>query len=144
MFSCKFCRNFKNTVFTEHLWTTASVCQGGLQICSFFYYFFGLALLLKKLFFDMNIWKNFYSGLALVLSVQFVSDLFELNTFAHLFETKITEAVVRRCSAKKVFLKIWQKSQENTCAIVPCLTKLQASGLLVYWLWHRCFPVNSA
>ena len=80
----------------------------------------------------MNIWKNFYSGLALVLSVQFVSDLFELNTFAHLFETKITEAVVRRCSAKKVLLKIWQKSQENTCAIVPCLTKLQASGLLVY------------
>ena len=80
----------------------------------------------------MNIWKNFYSGLTLVLSLQFVSDLFELNTFVHLFETKITEAVVRRCSVKKVFLKIWQKSQENTCAIVSFLTKLQASGLLVY------------
>ena len=24
MFSCEFCENFKNTFFTEHLWTTAS------------------------------------------------------------------------------------------------------------------------
>ena len=24
MFPCEFCENFKNTFFTEHLWTTAS------------------------------------------------------------------------------------------------------------------------
>ena len=30
----------------------------------------------------------------------------------------ITEAVVQRCSVKKVFLKISQNSQENTCASV--------------------------
>ena len=29
-----------------------------------------------------------------------------------------TEAVVRRCSVKKVFLEILQNSQENTCARV--------------------------
>ena len=26
MFSCEFCEIFKNTFFTEHLWTTASEC----------------------------------------------------------------------------------------------------------------------
>ena len=31
----------------------------------------------------------------------------------------LTEAVIRRCSVKKVFLKISQNSQENTCATVP-------------------------
>ena len=25
MFTCEFCETFKNTFFTEHLWTTASV-----------------------------------------------------------------------------------------------------------------------
>ena len=38
-----------------------------------------------------------------------------------------SEAVIRRCSVKKVFLKISQNSQENTCARVSFLTKLQAS-----------------
>ena len=27
MFSCEFCENFKNTFFTEHLWTTASLIR---------------------------------------------------------------------------------------------------------------------
>ena len=53
----------------------------------------------------------------------------------------------RRCSVKKVFLKISQNSQENTCARVSFLIKLQASGLrpatlLKKRLRHRCFPVN--
>ena len=53
------------------------------------------------------------------------------------FFTKIIniEAVVRRCSVKKLFLEISQKSQENTCARVPFLIKR---------LWHRSFPVNFA
>ena len=38
----------------------------------------------------------------------------------------ITEAVVWRCSVKKVFLEISQNSQENTCARVSFLIKLQA------------------
>ena len=39
-----------------------------------------------------------------------------------------SEAVVKRCSVKNVFLKISQNSQENTCAIVSFLIRLQVSG----------------
>ena len=38
-----------------------------------------------------------------------------------------TEAVARRCSVKKVLLKILQNSQKNTCARVSFLMKLQTS-----------------
>ena len=42
----------------------------------------------------------------------------ELSSSYHYVEKKIPlpEAVVRRCFVKKVFLKILQNSQENTCA----------------------------
>ena len=36
------------------------------------------------------------------------------------------EAVVQRCSVKKVLLEISQNSQENTCARISFLIKLQA------------------
>ena len=39
---------------------------------------------------------------------------------------QFTEAVFQKCSVKKVFLKISQNSQENTCASVSFLIKLQA------------------
>ena len=45
-----------------------------------------------------------------------------------------SEAVVRRCSVKKVFLEISQNSQENTCARVSFLVKLQASSLQFYFI----------
>ena len=59
------------------------------------------------------------------------------------------EAVAQRCSVKKVFLGISQNSQENTCARISFLIKLQASGLRLSTLlkkrfWHWCFPVNFA
>ena len=50
------------------------------------------------------------------------------------------EAVIQRCSVKKAFLKILQNLQENPCARVSFLIKLQ----LKKGLWHRCFPVNIA
>ena len=40
-----------------------------------------------------------------------------------------TEAVAQRCFVRKVFLEIWQNSQESTCARVSFLIKLQASGV---------------
>ena len=43
-----------------------------------------------------------------------------------------SEAVIQRCSVKKVFLEISQNSQENICAGVSFLIKLQASGLQLY------------
>ena len=42
-----------------------------------------------------------------------------------------TEAVARRCSSKKMFLKLSQNSSETTCAGV-FLIKLQAPGLQLY------------
>ena len=69
------------------------------------------------------------------------------------------QAVARRCSIKKVFREISQNSQENTCARVSLLIKLQGSDLQLYQkrnsgtrpatllkkrLWHWCFPVNFA
>ena len=50
------------------------------------------------------------------------------NTWAT-FEAKFTEAVVQRFSVKKVFLKISQNSEEDTCARVSFLIKLQAWDL---------------
>ena len=41
----------------------------------------------------------------------------------------MSEAVALRCSAKKVFLKILQNSQENTCARASLLIKLPAATL---------------
>ena len=63
---------------------------------------------------------------------------------SNLTNTLLTEAVVRRCSVKKVFLEMSQNSQKNTCARVSFLIKLQAppATLLKKRLWHRCFPVN--
>ena len=52
----------------------------------------------------------------------------------------------QRCSIRKIFLKISQYSQENTCARVFFLRKLQAwpATLLKKRLWHTCFHVNFA
>ena len=55
------------------------------------------------------------------------------------------EAVVQMCSIKKVFLEISQNSQENACARVSFLVKLQAWRLQLYLkkrLWYKGFPVN--
>ena len=56
------------------------------------------------------------------------------------------EAVVQRCSVKKLFLEILQNSQENTCARASFLIRLQVASatLLKKRPWHRCFPVNFA
>ena len=44
----------------------------------------------------------------------------------------LLEAVVQRCSVKKVFLKISQDSQENTCARVCFLNKVTSLTLQLY------------
>ena len=54
------------------------------------------------------------------------------------------EAVVQICSVNQVFLEISQNSQENTCARVSFLIKLQElpATILKKRLWYRCLPVN--
>ena len=42
-----------------------------------------------------------------------------------------TEAVAQRCFEKKVLLEISLNSQENICARVPFLIKLQAAGVFL-------------
>ena len=49
------------------------------------------------------------------------------STVFECVETR-TEAVAQKCSFKKVFLEIWQNSQENTCARVSFLMKLQVKA----------------
>ena len=50
----------------------------------------------------------------------------------------------KRCSRKKVYLKISQNSQENTCTRVSLLIKFKARHVTLFKksLWHRCFPVS--
>ena len=50
-------------------------------------------------------------------------------SFAIQINLNFFEAAIQMCSAKKVFLEISQNSQENTCAGVSFLIKLQASDL---------------
>ena len=56
-----------------------------------------------------------------------------------------SEAVVRWCSAKKVFQQISQISQENTCSKDAFLMKPQICSLTLSKkrFRHRCFFVNS-
>ena len=51
------------------------------------------------------------------------------------------EALAQKCSAKKVFLKISQNSQESNCARAPFLTKMQAEAC-IFTYWHLRFPGN--
>ena len=48
------------------------------------------------------------------------------------FKVFFTEAVIQRCSVKKVFQEILQNWQENTRARVSFLIKLHAWGLQFY------------
>ena len=56
----------------------------------------------------------------------------EVNLKFYTAKYLVSEAVVRSCSVKKVFLEISQNSQENTCARVSFLIKLPASCLQLY------------
>ena len=49
------------------------------------------------------------------------------HVYSFIESAEISEAVAQTCSVKKLFSEISQKSQENTCARVSFLTKLQAS-----------------
>ena len=52
----------------------------------------------------------------------------EWNEFNSSICKALSEPVARRCSVKNVFLEILQNSQENNCARVSFLIRLQASA----------------
>ena len=58
-----------------------------------------------------------------------------IDRYSILSNIESIEAVVQRCSAKKVFLEVSQNLQEITCSRVSFLKER---------LWHRYFPVNVA
>ena len=49
-----------------------------------------------------------------------------IEIWSNVINLVATEAIAQRCSVKKMFLEISQNSQENTCARVSFLIKLQA------------------
>ena len=79
-------------------------------------FFCAVSLIEQAFFFFFSCWSA-------TKKYQFLSAHGERNFMAS------WEVVVRRCSVKKMFLEISQNSQENTCACVSLLIKLQASGL---------------
>ena len=79
----------------------------------------------------------------MISSSYYLGIIAECFSGAWLLEQYI-EAVVQRCSVKKVFLEISQNSQEKTCARVSFLVKLQAlaCSFAKKRLWRRCSLVN--
>ena len=58
---------------------------------------------------------------------------------------KFQEALVQRCSVKKVFLEISQNLQNlRQSLFFDKVASLMPATLLRERLWHRCFPVNYA
>ena len=83
-------------------------------------------LSLSRFFFDFSTIKENLLTLENVLRNKTVWGFFFKRRFdrncSQIFV--LTEAVVQRCSAKKMSLKISQNSLENICARVPFLIKL--------------------
>ena len=79
-------------------------------------------------------------------NTQQIENWLNVNTVEFLYsrQLSVSEAFVRSCSVKKVFLEISPNSQENICARVSFWINLQTATLLKKRLWHRCFPVNFA
>ena len=69
-----------------------------------------------------------------------------LSIYSAYLETDEHLKAVAGCSLKRMFLRISQNSQKNTCARV-FFNKgavLRPAALLKKRLCHRCFPVNFA
>ena len=76
-----------------------------------------------------------------ILTMQIFSWIFLTNK--NLNWRSLYRSSHRRCSVRKVFLEIWQNSQENTCTRISLFNKvagLRFATLLEKRLWHRCFP----
>ena len=76
--------------------------------------------------------NNGYSDIALVLEVLRFPHISGQHSHFIPPENTWKPAVVWTCSVEKVLFEISQNSQENTCARVSFLMKLQASGLQLY------------
>ena len=93
-----------------------------------------------KLFYKKSILKNFaiFTGKFLHQSLFFnkAAACRVVTIKKRSLSPVLSRTSYRRCSIKKVFLKISQNLQENSCACAATLFKKR--------LWHRGFPVNFA
>ena len=117
--------------------TTTYTLQIFLMLLSLLYSLFQVFLINFKLICMQDCCSN--TDLCAGLELSQIKS-FSKKYFLYLY----TEAFIPRSSIKKVFLEILQNSQENACARVSFLIKLQASGfrpatLLKKRFWHRCF-----
>ena len=120
MFSCEYCEIFKNTFFLRN---TSGGCFCNVQVivlCN-------LGPSRPK----QNCVGYFPSKSLLRAQSQYCTSNFLVQCCLRRIWTTLStrfsyaEAVLRRCSVKKVFLKISQNSQKNTCAIAFFKIKLQ-------------------
>ena len=88
---------------------------------SFYFYIHGC----KIICFSLNNGCKIVCVLKTVATLESVDILYD---FCKWSKNVFIEAVTQKCSVKKVFLEIWQNSQETTCARVSFLIKLQASS----------------
>ena len=115
---------FKEANLQEHIsGFTITMIHFNLFVLSWF-----LLIVLHRVWFQQNepkiilVWNNYERAVEIVKR----STLYTFSVSFH-----ATEAVVQRCSVKKVSLEISQNWQENTCAWVSFLIKLQGSGLFL-------------
>ena len=83
------------------------------------------------------IFVEVFITLRIIIEIKSLLKLKEIfqSSYFHACNKQPREAVVRKCSAKKVFIKILQNSQENTCARFSLLLSKKN-------LWHDYFPIN--
>ena len=136
----KKCNFIRNQVVSVYFWTSISQ-ESLIQVSSFF----GLWTIERKClvkifpFFSLFNAKKCNDRQNLDKHLKNVFTVKQFTIEKYIFP----ETGARRCSVKKMFLKIVQNSQENTCARASFLIILQAWGLWLYqkihFVWNRCF-----
>ena len=86
---------------------------------------------------SQGIFQDYFFKLKSILNVMYMDR--NVNIYRSSFQNK--EAVAQRRSVENVLFEILQNLQENPCARVSFLIKLQSETLLKKKLWHR-FPAN--
>ena len=138
MFSCEFCKISKSTIFTEHLWTTASASSSiglffrnvlTLHLCKKFQKHFEFEKEMKMLKFGAN-WN-------------------EINTKIWLHAGNLEQNIWnKQKQPPKVFyekgvLRHFAKLTGKHLCQSLFFNKVASWGLQFYWkkrLWHECFP----
>ena len=128
MFSCENCKIFKSTYFEEHLQTAAS------KLMDFYFLWTTTgSWVLKKILVDVRFSFTMFTWSCSVLQINISNKLilfcFKAGFLPMVYLNEFKDAVVQRCSVKKVFIEILQNLQDNTCTRVSFLIKLQALRL---------------